>query len=99
VVGLDAAPCRRSISLGLGDTYDDLRHLPGGRAMWRLGLDHSGTLVGAVLPTRNPVSATIGYLGVLPELRGRGDVDDLIAEALHRAMMRQGRDNPAGETA
>jgi ribosomal protein S18 acetylase RimI-like enzyme len=64
-------------------TYDDLRHLPGGRTMWRLGLDHSGTLVGAVLPTRNPVSATIGYLGVLPELRGRGYVDDLIAEALH----------------
>jgi ribosomal protein S18 acetylase RimI-like enzyme len=36
------------------------------------------------MPTRNPTSATIGYLGVVPEHRGHGYADDLVAEALHR---------------
>ncbi|QSB13497.1 GNAT family N-acetyltransferase [Natronosporangium hydrolyticum] len=64
-------------------TIADLAEMPGGRGWWRLAYDTEGALVGLVLPTRNPSSATIGYLGVVPEQRGRGYSDDLVAEALH----------------
>jgi ribosomal protein S18 acetylase RimI-like enzyme len=35
------------------------------------------------MPTRNNSTATIGYLGVLPEHRGQHYSDDLVTEALH----------------
>ncbi|MGW4966244.1 GNAT family N-acetyltransferase [Nonomuraea sp. NPDC004186] len=65
------------------DLLDEVTGMPGGRQWWRLAHDRDGELVGLVLPTRNPGSATIGYLGVVPEHRGQGYVDDLVAEALH----------------
>nr|BFE86945.1 GNAT family N-acetyltransferase [Planobispora longispora] len=61
----------------------DLAGFPGGRDRWRLAYDGAGELVGIVMPTRNSYNATIGYLGVLPEHRGHGYADDLVAEALH----------------
>ncbi len=55
--------------------------MPGDRDWWRLAYTGEGQLAGMILPNRNPYSATIGYIGVLPELRGRGYIDDLLAEA------------------
>lgn len=71
---------RRAAEITLGEVAG----MPGGRGWWRLAYDTDGRLVGLVMPTRNPSSATIGYLGVVPEQRGRGYADDLVAEALHR---------------
>ncbi|NDL56079.1 GNAT family N-acetyltransferase [Phytoactinopolyspora mesophila] len=63
---------------------DEVASMPGGSSRWRLAMTRSNEIVGVVMPTRNPSSATIGYLGVVPEHRGRGYVDDLISEALHQ---------------
>lgn len=62
---------------------EELAAFPGGRDRWRLAYDQAGDLVGIVLPTRNPSSATIGYLGVVGEHRGHHYSDDLVIEALH----------------
>lgn len=64
-------------------TLDELAEMPGRRDWWRLGLDPDGAVVGFVAPTRSPSSATIGYLGVVPEQRGNHYSDDLVTEALH----------------
>ncbi len=33
-----------------------------------------------ILPTRNTDGAVVGYLGVVPGLRGRGCINDLVAQ-------------------
>jgi RimJ/RimL family protein N-acetyltransferase len=71
---------RRAAELTLAEVAD----MPGGRGWWRLAYDTDGDLAGLVMPTRNPSSATIGYLGVVPGHRGHRYADDLIAEALHQ---------------
>lgn len=48
---------------------------------WQLAYTVDGTLVGLSMPTRNPTYATIGYIGVVPEQRGRGYINDLLAQA------------------
>ena len=40
---------------------------------------HAGELVGFVVPARSPALAQISYIGVLPQHRGHGYVDDLLA--------------------
>ncbi len=47
---------------------------------WQLAYDADGALVGLVMPTRAPTFSTIGYIGVVPEQRGHGYVDDLLAQ-------------------
>jgi hypothetical protein len=39
-----------------------------------------GEAVGFVVPARNPYNAIIAYIGVLPERRGNGYIDDILAE-------------------
>ncbi|AHH97638.1 GNAT family N-acetyltransferase [Kutzneria albida] len=53
---------------------------PGERSWWRIAETSDGSLVGFAIPSATPHSRNVGYLGVLPELRGRGYVDDLLAE-------------------
>jgi ribosomal protein S18 acetylase RimI-like enzyme len=48
---------------------------------WQLAYAADGELVGLVMPSRNPTFAVIGYIGVVPEQRGRGYIDDLLAQA------------------
>ncbi|MBV7694449.1 GNAT family N-acetyltransferase [Streptomyces sp. TRM70350] len=52
----------------------------GERSWWRVAEDTEGRTVGFALPSRNTGSHVVGYLGVLPEQRGHGYVDDLLAE-------------------
>jgi RimJ/RimL family protein N-acetyltransferase len=55
--------------------------MPGDRGWWRLAYTAAaGRLAGMILPNRNTYGAVVGYLGVLPELRGRGYINDLVAE-------------------
>jgi RimJ/RimL family protein N-acetyltransferase len=66
-------------------TIEELAAMPNGTGWdrWRLAYGPPGDVVGAVLATRNPSAATIGYLGVVPEHRGQHYSDDLVIEALH----------------
>lgn len=64
-------------------TLEEFAELPSPRHWWRVAYDRTGDLVGIVVPTYSPVSATIAYLGVVPEHRGNHYSDDLVVEALH----------------
>jgi GNAT superfamily N-acetyltransferase len=55
--------------------------MPGDRDWWRLAYTAAGgRLAGMILPNRNTYGAVVGYLGVVPGLRGRGYINDLVAE-------------------
>ena len=56
------------------------RSSPGERSWWRLAETASGQLAGFAIPSATPYHRNVGYLGVVPERRGRGYVDDLLAE-------------------
>ncbi len=49
------------------------------QAWCQLAYTLSGDLVGLVMPAKNPTTPVINYIGVVPEQRGRGYVDDLLA--------------------
>ena len=53
---------------------------PGKRDWWRLARTQDGALAGLAIPSATPYARNVGYLGVVPELRGRGHVRDLLAE-------------------
>jgi RimJ/RimL family protein N-acetyltransferase len=58
------------------------------REWWRVAVDGGGDTVGFVVPARNAYHPIIAYLGVLPEHRGHGYIDGILAEGtrvLHEA--------------
>ena len=59
---------------------DDMSWMPAPRSWWRTASTRDGELVGLVMPSRNYQFPVIGYIGVVPEQRGHGYVDDLLAE-------------------
>jgi RimJ/RimL family protein N-acetyltransferase len=59
---------------------DDMLWMPAPRSWWRTASTAAGEPVGLVMPSRNHELPVIGYVGVVPEQRGRGYVDDLLAE-------------------
>ncbi len=66
--------------------------MPGDRDWWRLACTAAdGQLAGMILPNRNTDGAVVGYLGVLPGLRGRGYINDLVA---HTTRFHAGRGEP-----
>lgn len=56
------------------------RGMPGDRSWWRLAYTPDGRLAGLAIPSRNDKGPVVGYLGVVPELRGHGYAGDLLAE-------------------
>jgi RimJ/RimL family protein N-acetyltransferase len=56
------------------------RSCPGERSWWRLVETAAGELVGLAIPSATPYHRNVGYLGVVPELRGRGYGDDILGE-------------------
>ncbi|MGW1467633.1 GNAT family N-acetyltransferase [Streptomyces sp. NPDC002308] len=52
---------------------------PGKREWWRLAHTPDGTLAGLAVPSATPYNRNVGYLGVVPELRGRGYVSEILA--------------------
>ncbi|MGD1218611.1 GNAT family N-acetyltransferase [Streptomyces krungchingensis] len=50
------------------------------RDWWRVATLPGGDPVGFVVPAHNGYNPIIAYLGVLPEHRGRGHIDDILAE-------------------
>lgn len=52
----------------------------GDRSWWRIARTPGGEVVGFGLPSRNHNSPVVGYLGVLPQHRGFGYVDEILRE-------------------
>ncbi|MFD2469173.1 GNAT family N-acetyltransferase [Amycolatopsis silviterrae] len=59
---------------------DELAHYRSPRDWWRVATLPDGTPVGFVTPARNNYNPIIGYLAVLPEHRGNGYIDEILAE-------------------
>lgn len=59
---------------------DELAHYRSPRDWWRVATLPDGTPVGFVTPARNDYHPVIGYLAVLPEHRGNGYIEDILAE-------------------
>jgi RimJ/RimL family protein N-acetyltransferase len=76
-----AALTRMSAAQVAAEQYDDeLAHYRSPRDWWRIATTPGGDPVGVVFPARNNYNAIIAYIGVLPSHRGRGHIDDLLAE-------------------
>lgn len=59
---------------------DELAHYRSPQEWWRIATLPGGEPVGFVTPARNDYNPIIGYIAVLPEHRGNGYIDDLLAE-------------------
>jgi RimJ/RimL family protein N-acetyltransferase len=75
----------------------DLESFPAPRSWWRFAYDANGDLVGLAVPTRNYSIPVVGYIAVLPEHRGHGYVDDLLAETT-RVLVEHGADQIGADT-
>ncbi|MEU8087227.1 GNAT family N-acetyltransferase [Micromonospora sp. NPDC049101] len=53
---------------------------PGKREWWRIAYTREGEVAGMAIPSATPYNVNVGYLGVVPEFRGRGYVDEVLAE-------------------
>lgn len=78
------------------DFFEDASRVAHGPSWWRLAYDGpDGGLVGLVMPAHPPGSLTIFYVGVVPEMRGRGHVDGLLAAGTTTLLpARDGNDAP-----
>lgn len=56
------------------------RDCPGKREWWQIARDGDGAIAGFAIPSATPYDPNVGYLGVVPELRGRGLVDELLSQ-------------------
>jgi ribosomal protein S18 acetylase RimI-like enzyme len=55
--------------------YQDLEYLP---EWWELAYAEGGALAGVIMAARNPGSAVVAYVGVVPQQRGRGLAAQLV---------------------
>ncbi|MEU1295332.1 GNAT family N-acetyltransferase [Streptomyces sp. NPDC005840] len=65
------------------EELDFFRWCPSPRAWWQVAYTRQGEPVGIHVPVHNPSGPAIGFIGVLPEHRGRGYGRDLLAECTH----------------
>lgn len=82
---LDAASQREADRIGAeaqarGDVAFYRDTMLGDRSWWRVARTPDGEVVGFGLPSRNHAFPVVGYLGVLPEHRGHGYADEILAE-------------------
>jgi DNA-binding transcriptional ArsR family regulator/RimJ/RimL family protein N-acetyltransferase len=78
--------------------FEDARRVKHEPAWWRLAYKRpEGDPVGLVMPAEPPAFLTVFYVGVVPEMRGQGYVDDLLAAGattLLEARRRDGSEKP-----
>jgi RimJ/RimL family protein N-acetyltransferase len=77
--------------------FEDARRVEHEPSWWRLAYTAEKELVGLVMPAEPPGFLTIFYVGVVPEMRGQGYVDDLLAlgtATLLEVRKREGNEKP-----
>ncbi|MFJ8129520.1 GNAT family N-acetyltransferase [Streptomyces hydrogenans] len=79
------------------EELDFFHWCPSPREWWQLAHTPEGELAGIHIPAHNPSGPTIGFIGVLPEQRGRGYAYDLLAECTH-FLVEQGAESVSGAT-
>ncbi|MEW5626037.1 GNAT family N-acetyltransferase [Streptomyces hydrogenans] len=79
------------------EELDFFHWCPSPREWWQLAHTPEGELAGIHIPAHNPSGPTIGFIGVLPEQRGRGYAYDLLAECTH-FLVEQGAESISGAT-
>lgn len=80
----------RSAERIAADNYaDEFARYTTPREWWRIATLPDGEPVGFVLPARNDYHPMIGYIAVLPEHRGNGYVDGILAEGT-RVLVEEG---------
>ncbi|NWF29292.1 GNAT family N-acetyltransferase [Streptomyces sp. PKU-EA00015] len=86
-VTLDAHALRAIAEGGLDqaaqEELDFFHWCPSPREWWQLAHTPEGELAGIHIPAHNPGGPCIGFIGVVPEQRGRGYAYDLLAECTH----------------
>lgn len=65
------------------EELDFFHWCPSPREWWQVARTPEGEPAGIHIPAHNPSGPTIGFIGVLPEQRGRGYAYDLLAECVH----------------
>ncbi|KPI30927.1 GCN5-related N-acetyltransferase [Actinobacteria bacterium OV450] len=79
------------------EELDFFRWCPSPREWWQTARTPDGDLAGIHIPAHNPSGPTIGFIGVVPEQRGRGYAYDLLAECTH-FLVEQGAEFISGAT-
>ncbi|MFC0842379.1 GNAT family N-acetyltransferase [Streptomyces noboritoensis] len=79
------------------EELDFFHWCPSPREWWQIARTPEGDLVGIHIPAHNPSGPTIGFIGVVPEQRGRGYAYDLLAECTH-LLVEQGAEFISGAT-
>ncbi|MFE0258097.1 GNAT family N-acetyltransferase [Streptomyces sp. NPDC059010] len=86
-VTLDAHSLRAiekgGLDLAAQEELDFFHWCPSPREWWQLAHTPDGDLAGIHIPAHNPSGPTVGFIGVVPERRGRGYAYDLLAECTH----------------
>ena len=82
---LDATSRRQAQSIGpVAQARADVGfyrdRMLGARSWWRIAQAPTGEVAGFGVPSRNTEYPVVGYLGVLPEHRGHGYVEEILAE-------------------
>ncbi|MEV0124014.1 GNAT family N-acetyltransferase [Streptomyces sp. NPDC050703] len=100
-VTLDAHALRATEEGGLDraaqEELDFFHWCPSPREWWQTAYTPEGDLAGIHIPAHNPSGPTIGFIGVVPEQRGRGYAYDLLAECTH-FLVEQGAESVTGAT-
>ncbi|MER6781633.1 MULTISPECIES: GNAT family N-acetyltransferase [unclassified Streptomyces] len=79
------------------EELDFFHWCPSPREWWQIARTPEGDLAGIHIPAHNPSGPTIGFIGVVPEQRGRGYAYDLLAECTH-LLVEQGAEFVSGAT-
>ncbi|WP_369776735.1 GNAT family N-acetyltransferase [Streptomyces sp. R33] len=100
-VTLDAHAFRAIAEGGLDqaaqEELDFFRWCPSPREWWQIARTPEGDLAGIHIPAHNPSGPAIGFIGIVPEQRGRGYAYDLLAECTH-LLVEQGAEFISGAT-
>jgi GNAT superfamily N-acetyltransferase len=65
------------------EELDFFHWCPSPRAWWQVAYTPQGETAGIHIPAHNPSGPCVGFIGVLPDQRGRGYAYDLLAECTH----------------
>ena len=63
---------------------------------WELAYTSDGKLAGVIMAARNPTAAVISYVGIVPDLRGRGLAPQLVRRGTRR-LLESGADEIRGD--